>query len=382
MRGIIKIVIASVQKLMICILTRRKILKIETFLKRNNHPLWKPDAETISKHKILWGDYIFSVSSRWLRVYGAISGKPDYRYIPEDVYYTEIEPRLNNKAFSKAYTDKNGYHIFLDNRLLPSVVLRSVNGVMLSEEYNDLSGIKNNLSLSLRPASGKYVIKPTMDTGGGEGVRVFSVDGGKLEVNPPITGIITFEALLKHYNRDFVIQDFIEQHSFFSQFNPGSLNTIRILTYRSVKDEKIVPLQRILRMGKEGSVVDNQASGGIACGILQSGVLSDFGVDKSGRKHFKSNNVQFSSVGKIPWIGEITDIATDVARKFRYSRLLGMDFGVGKDGKILLIEVNDSSNEINFYQMNNGPLFGDFTEEISLLCKNEPKSFLIDFNLD
>jgi hypothetical protein len=146
-------------------------------------------------------------------------------------------------------------------------------------------------------------------------------------------------------------------------------------------NEKVVILQRILRMGKAGSVVDNQASGGIACGVSPAGVLSVFGIDKYGKKHYDSNGVIFNSVGTLPFIDIVCDTAMGIAQKFPYSRLLGMDFGIDINGKVFLIEVNDSNNEINFYQMNNGPLFGEYTEEITHLCLKEPKSVVIDYNL-
>jgi hypothetical protein len=76
---------------------------------------------------------------------------------------------------------------------------------------------------------------------------------------------------------------------------------------------------------------------------------------------------------------EIRDTALEVASCYRYSRLLGLDFAVDKGGEVILIEVNDSNNEINFFQMSSGPLFGTFTEEVVSLCRSLPRSFVIDY---
>ena len=381
MREILKNTLAALQKLVVCYLTRQKISKILSLSKRSGGKIWRPSREQKLKHKLLWGKYIINVSVEWLKVYGSISEKYDFRYIPEDVYYTEIEPRLNNKAFSKAYTDKNFYHIVLDSEILPEVVLHSTNGVLYSSDYAGTEKIVEFDFWSRGLANGIYVIKPTVDTGGGQGVRVITISPGSFSINPSLTGICSFEELLKYYKRDFLIQKYIIQHPFFAQFNSSSLNTVRILTYRSIRDESIVILHRILRIGKAGSVVDNQASGGIACGIKADGNLSGFGVDKYGNKYFNSNGISFSSVGEILFLNFMIKISIEVAKKYKYSRLLGLDFGVDRDNRILLIEVNDSNNEINFYQMNNGPLFGDYTEEIASFCLKEPKSFVIDFNI-
>lgn len=339
------------------------------------------NKQILSKHKEVWRSFDLHVNCKWLVIYSFITEIYDANYIPEDIYYTEVEPRLNNKAFSKAYTDKNFYHNYLDHDILPEVILRAINGVYYTADYSNKIKIHDLKTLSKNYINSKFVIKPAVDTGGGAEVRVFTLFHDKVTIFPEMPGVTTFIDLIKCYKRDFVIQKYIEQHPFFEKFNPSSLNTIRIMTYRSLEDEKIVILHRILRMGTKGSIVDNQASGGIACGIKPTGVLSDYGVDKYGNKHFESNGVKFSSVGEIPFLDKINEIAIHIAPKFIYSRLLGMDFGIDKNGKVFLIEVNDSNNEINFYQMNNGPLFGDYTDEISRLCHLEPKSFVIDYYL-
>lgn len=382
MKKTFKILLGSLYKRWISYITRRKISKIYSRLNRAGVKFWNPAGDIIRDHKSLWKKYKHKISLKWLMVYGTISGIFDFRYIPEDIYYGEIEPRLNSKIFSKAYTDKNAYHSFLNNEILPGVILRSINGTCYYQDYSVFGKVPEDVSSIKNMPRGKYVIKPTIDTGGGTGVRVITVSESKIEINPSLPEGLLIEDLFKFYKRDFLIQSYIEQHHFFSQFNPSSLNTVRVLTYRSLRDESVVLLHKILRMGKTGNIVDNQASGGIACGILPNGLLSDFGVDKYGNKHYDSNGIVFANVGEIPYLGVISEIAIKVAPKFVYSRLLGMDFGVDKDGKVFLVEVNDSNNEINFYQMNNGPLFGEYTDEITSLCIHEPKSFVIDFNLD
>ena len=376
-----KKIVAFVLKKKTMLLLNSKISRILKNVK-DYSDVPEPSKEEKVEHRKLWISYDNNINTTWLKVYGTISGIRSVYYVPENVYYSEIEPRLNNRAFSKAYTDKNFYNAYLDQEILPEVVLHSVNGVYYDSAYST-RGKNFNIEIWSRIfENGKYVIKPTVDTGGGAGVRIFKISNDRFELNPKITEVSSFIDLIRYYKRDFVIQKYIEQHHFFSQFNPDSLNTIRILTYRSLLNENIVILHRILRMGKSGSVVDNQASGGIACGIDSEGVLSDFGVDKYGNKHSDSNGVIFKNIGHIPFLDSVSAVAVKVARKFLYSRLLGMDFGVDRNGKVFLIEVNDSNNEINFYQMNNGPLFGEYTEEVSRLCILEPKSIVIDYNLD
>ena len=80
-------------------------------------------------------------------------------------------------------------------------------------------------------------------------------------------------------------------------------------------------------------------------------------------------------------MNSINILAIEVARQFPYARLLSIDFAVSDKGKILLIEVNNMYSEINFCQMHNGPLFGEYTEEVANLIHKEPKSIFYDFTL-
>jgi len=340
----------------------------------------KPVEAERGKHFQLWKDLSQRINYDWLEVYSAVSGKCDYRYVPEDIYYTEIEPRLNNKLYSKAWTDKNSYDLFLGGRVrMPEVVLKCINGQMYLPDYIPVGSPENYTALPPEYEGKKLVIKPTMDSGGGKAVRVFSCSASGIVLNPPVEGIETVARLFGLYGGNFIVQNYICQHPYFAHFNETSLNTVRILTYRSIKDEKIVILHRLLRAGRPGSVVDNQASGGIACAITPDGQLMSFGVDKSGIRHKGTAAIDFSDAGTVPFMADISHAALEVASAYRYSRLLGLDFAVNENGEVILIEVNDSNNEINFFQMSSGPLFGAFTEEVASMCSSLPRSFVIDY---
>ena len=332
------------------------------------------------RHYQLWHGYSRRINYRWMDVYSSVSGISDHRYVPEDIYYTAIEPRLNNKLFSKAWTDKNSYDLFFGGRVkMPEVVLRCIDGVLYSGVRDPLGRPEDHTAFPSGYNDCRLVIKPTMDSGGGKAVRVISLSGDRLTVDPPVEGVNSLPSLFSLYRGNFVVQVYIRQHPYFARFNESSLNTVRVLTYRRFANEEVVILHRLLRMGQPGSVVDNQASGGIACGISQEGVLLPFGVDKKGRRHSGSGTVDFGGAALVPFMKEVTETAIEVASCYRHSRLLGLDFAVNEKGEVILIEVNDSNNEINFFQMTSGPLFGDHTEEVAESCINMPRSFVIDY---
>lgn len=47
-----------------------------------------------------------------------------------------------------------------------------------------------------------------------------------------------------------------------------------------------------------------------------------------------------------------------------YFKLVSWDIAMDEDNQSLLIELNVKSQEINFHQFSNGPLFGKFTREV------------------
>ena len=53
---------------------------------------------------------------------------------------------------------------------------------------------------------------------------------------------------------NFILQEKLIQHSFFSKLNPLGINSIRLYAYRSVKTEEYSIINLALRMGKGGSL--------------------------------------------------------------------------------------------------------------------------------
>ena len=56
-----------------------------------------------------------------------------------------------------------------------------------------------------------------------------------------------------------------------AQFNSTSVNTLRIVVYRSVTDNNLYVTNSILRIGLKDSVIDNAHAGGVFIGIDNNG---------------------------------------------------------------------------------------------------------------
>jgi hypothetical protein len=354
---------------------RKKVKKIIRLQSEKSR--WKnPPSDVLARHRALWGKTSYQAGSLWLKMYGNISGNWDHRYIPESIYYLVAEPCLNNKAFSKCFTDKNLTSLFLKEFNGPEIIASNIDGVFYGHGLNLTDQLNVREAILKEPA---FIIKPATDSGGGKNVTHWSVCGEKLVSDSGET--LSVEELLGRYNANFVVQKIIEQHPFYKQFNGSSVNTVRMFTYRSVKDERIHILQTVLRVGAPGSITDNQASGGFACGISRDGAISGYAVDKNGNRYATVNGLSLENGLRLEYFNDISETARKAAAKFYYSRLLGFDFCVNKEGKVIIIEVNNLNNEINFFQMLEGPLFGEFTEEVAEWCSMKKRSFMIDYDI-
>lgn len=349
-------------------------------IKKNIDPVFI-DYKTKKLYKNRWKKLQNRFSCEFLKIFKSLNNIESSLYVPENVYYNKIEPILNNKAYALAYSDKNFYEkYFFENKdLFPDAVLRGINGVFLDAEYNlvnipqILSKIETNID---------YLLKPSTETSGGSNiVSLYKNKDSLIIENQEFSNEQLLNFLIHKYSGNFIIQKKIKQHSWFTNFNKSSVNTIRVFTYRSIKDESVIPLHAVLRFGKEGSLVDNQAAGGLTVGINKDGILKNFACDKLGKKYVSIDFLKDKFDLQVPFFHEIIKLAIELGPKLPYHRLLGFDFCVNSENKIKLLEINCKNIETNFLQMNNGPLFGDFTDEIVEYCIKTRKSVVIDYYL-
>lgn len=315
----------------------------------------------------------------WPLLYSSINGINSNDYIPESIYYFEIEPRLNHLQMRLAYSDKTNYYRLLSQSLnykLPEVVFMNINGFLYNSEYEKL---ETNQALDLL-SEGKFIIKPSLDSGGGKNVKLFETRLEKpcLVINNiPASPSIKISDILESYGKNFIVQKYISQNVYFGRLNPSSVNTMRLMTYRSIKNDKIYVIQRIMKVGKKNSITDNEWTGSITIGMNANGNLNSFGVNKYGVKTTTVNDIVISEIEKNPFIIKVDQAAKEIANEFHYSRVLGMDFAVDESGTIIFIEANHAFNGINFFQFNNGPLFGKFTDEVISYCLNKNREHFV-----
>ena len=150
-----------------------------------------------------------------------------------------------------------------------------------------------------------------------------------------------FERLKKE---QVIVEEVVQQHSEMEAFNPTSVNTLRVVTMLCPDNTVRIPAA-ILRMGREGRVVDNFHFFGIAAAIdVETGIVKTTGVDKTYMRYVKHPDSQKVIVGfQIPYWEDIVKTVTETAKVVPSVRYVGWDIAIGKDGRVIIIEGNKSA---------------------------------------
>lgn len=271
-------------------------------------------------------------------------------YIPTNFYMVELMGRANRWPFIPAYGDKNLTETLLPNAKQPHTILKRMNGhyyyegapVSEKEAIERCSNLKNVL------------IKPALSSQG-RGIESITVTDGQTDLKGK-----TIEQVFKLYGKNFLVQERVKQHERMNALNPTSVNTIRIVTFRS--DMEILLIYAVVRIGKMGSVVDNQCAGGISAIIDENGRLGKYGFGG-----YEEDNLTKTDCGtvlegfQIPSYDKAIDLVKKLHFQLPFFDLIGWDIAIDEAGDPILIEWNQ---RVGLSQSAFGPGFGKYTERI------------------
>ncbi|WP_430814646.1 sugar-transfer associated ATP-grasp domain-containing protein [Carboxylicivirga sp. RSCT41] len=341
------------------------------FKPKNGQVLYKLTSEDLKNYKKKWGVFGAGVKDIHVRNASGFLGYFDENIVPSDVYFAIIEPLLNNRKFALAYEDKARIDWINKPEHIPAIYVRNINGVYYSNDKKVLQ--KQSIDFDgLLTGVDSVVIKKTIEIHGGKGVEMFDRNKEGQLVNDK-NEILSLDLLEQKFKKDFLVQKTVEQHPFYKAFNPSSLNTFRVYTYRSVTDNQIHILYSFLRIGAEKSRVDNIANGGVFV-CLKEGRFIEKGMKIGGVVVKQMNGLKpFKEMGTPPFIDEVYKLAKELAASHYYCRILGFDLAIDAQGKVMHIETNTSDIGMEGLQCTLGPLFHEFTDEIIEYCKTEMK---------
>lgn len=311
-----------------------------------------------------WAQYgIAFVSLPWYRLFKALTGRVDPRYVPEEVFRVQLEPMLCRRDVAAAYHDKNQLDRVFPDIQRPVTVLRNIYGQYFDQSYQPLAREAVMGLFEARP--GRYILKPAI-SGTGSGHNVAQVEASRDGFRIADT-VLSLADLERIYVQDFLVQECVRQHEQLARFHPRSLNTIRLITLR-VRGE-IRPIAATFRMGN-GSHVDNGHAGGLLCGVdLEDARLTPFACDVFFNRYdaHPISGERFAD-RVIPSFHAVKGLALLIHGRLPYFDMLSCDIALLEDGRPCIVETNTFGQGVEPHQFLKGaPLFGDQTDEILTL---------------
>ncbi len=257
--------------------------------------------------------------------------KPEFE--PFEICHQVQVKSMTPKAM-RFFDDKNLYRSLLAGFNIPVRVAECCNGIYYLPE---LGGAEISYKEFVKYVSNQSncLIKPSVGTDGGRGIRSFDTKDG-LEVNSKQQVM----DVLSLYGRNFCIERKVRENDNLQCLNLTSCNTLRVHTMRDRKEQRIRFLSSYVRIGKMGQVVDNMLSGGLGARIHDDGCLRN-AVSCYPYKTFDITESGVKLVGyKIEYFDKIVNTCLAAHSRLPMFDLMGWDVTVDKNGNVIIIEYN------------------------------------------
>ena len=336
----------------------------------------KVDSSTYKAYRQKWSILSSIVLKKYLQVF-----KTDYNderlvlnIAPEDIVHNYIEPILNPYPYRYFVEDKNNFGRLLPKSFLPKEFLHCIQGILYDENYKRIPITQYEAELKkISEKCSNIIVKPSVNSCSGNGIVFYSWNDKDFIDSKGITFVNRLKRMDDRSN--FVVQECFVQSDFMSQFCKTSVNTLRIVSYKSVHDDKIHIPAMIMRMGKDGSMVDNAHAGGCFIGISPiDGTLGKYVSDQWGVTNKIFNGIDFlNKEFKIPNFDEIIEFTQTVHDFVPYHRLLALDVVIDKFGHPKLLEYNISGFSCWLFPFIGQVPFGKWTDEIIEYCSKRKK---------
>ena len=315
----------------------RKLLKF--------HPDWTPLTEAEKKFALYEEEYAQFTAFKNVYCRGEALAPG---FVSDIVYQNIMLPKLHKMDYlmgrtlitKNLFNDKNYFEILMPEINFPEAVLRNVDGEFLTPDYKMC---RNPLEILNKYE--KLVFKGSLFHGHTMNVRL--VEKKDYE-----------EVLKKYYKEDYVVQIPSKQNDFFAQWNPSSVNIVRVTTL--FWKGSIYVLGGILRVGPPGEFCDLAVSKDgehpRVVGIMDDGSLMDRVVDPD-TATVHSDIWGHKPGGKIEQFEEMKRLAVKAHERFPHHKISGWDFTVDDKGKVVCMEYNALVPGIIQSQYVLGPVF-------------------------
>lgn len=316
--------------------TRKEYKKYNKNEKIQNLLIDLTDEEKNRVDKFYLNNYGKKVDYDFHKVYKTFSKEFNEKCLIDTLYAPKFEHYMNIRSgFSEVIEDKNFIPIIAEvaNIKMVETLVYNIRGIFLDSNRNIISKEK---AIEIIEKENAIFVKPSINTCGGDGCKVFDKDSGYNELSASLINNIFNE-----YKTDFAIQKLVKNHESLKKIFPNALNTFRVITY--IMDGKIKNSPGILRMGVGKARIDNASSGGIFVGINDDGTLlenamNDFGNVLNIKSH-PDTGVVFKDY-KVEKYYKIIEAAKRFHSCVPQVGVINFDFSLDENGNPVLIEAN------------------------------------------
>lgn len=322
----------------------KKAVPLSADEKKRIDEIWAPYLPVALRDEIV--DY------RYYEAYKGLKSEEDdlFKYMPDSFFKTFIDDYFTNPQESRPCDDKNIYDLYFHDVERPKVLFRKNKDIYLDADFNEIT-LSNVIMIAKDQP--EVICKVAKFSMAGSGILIWNSEQDDEEK------LVEF---LQSANY-IICQAMLKQHSELSRLSPSSVNTIRVFTL--LFEGEVHVLSAIVRMGVNGSRLDNASQGGIVCGIKPNGQLKDVAWNVFGDKFpIHPLGVKFNSI-TIPNYHECIELVKSLAKRMSsISRLVSWDLAINEAGHPVFIECNLTWTGTVSLQIPNGPLLGDLTDDV------------------
>lgn len=237
---------------------------------------------------------------------------------------TYLTGRYNNEIVKK-YNNKEDWHK-LDDKIEFNNLFRE----FLGRDFIDLRNTSFKNFKEFVSGKNKIIAKP-LNSCGGKGIVVVDIDSSKVK-NEYYT-LKIYNSLVK--NEQFLVEEYILQHSALSSLYDGSVNSLRVISFLD-DDGNAHILSTILRIGNNGNV-DNFSSGGMYTFVNEKGEVFVPAIDEKGNVFEEHPVSKKRIVGfSVPNYDGILPLIKKISKVVPTIRYVGWDIVVTDKGLVVI----------------------------------------------
>ena len=319
-----------------------------------------PDLTSEEKEEIrsYWSQYGIQLTDfSYHRMYYSVTGIRDPKFVPDFIAGHVVYAYYNDHAYEYTWRDKNMFDRLLPDVPLPTLLAKCCRGrFIVEDEYYTLEKLseisKRIYQKMVRDNEIYMIIKPTRNSGFGRGVKKYTVES-PADIKRAIFDWMGVQ--------DFIIQECVHQHKVLASFNESSSNMLRVCSWRHGSTVDI--LYAAARVGIPGSITDVAFVNGEELvrmvGITQDGHFRDQVLNQDGILE-----KQIDGHIAVPGWNKIIKVIKQNHLKIDNFDIVGWDFTVDDNENPICFEWNIQWPGTVLYQYVNGPLWGEFTDDI------------------